>query len=141
MDTNLPRPRDLPMKAWTASLLALAAGCSLLTSSLEGKPVSEAYAGGQDLRVLDIESPLRARKRVPVLSTPEVLAVYVPTHMERDLMIGEHWLFLKLRDAEWWVERVQNPDPPASGEVPPEAMRPLKTLDWRKAVVPYRSTP
>lgn len=122
--------------------LALLGGCSLLgVAPAPGRPVSEAYAGGHDLRVLDLESPLRARGRIPVLSTPEVFAVYVPSHVERDMMIGEHWLFLKLRDAEWFIERLQDPDPPADGAAPPESMRPLRELDWRSLTVPHRRNP
>ena len=120
-------------------LFLAAAGCDLFGGvRVTGRPVSDAYSGGHELRVLDVDSPLRAQKTMPVLSTPEVFAVYVPSHAERDLLIGEHWLFFKLRDAEWFVERLQDPDPPATGDAPPEAMRPLRDLEWDKAVVPYK---
>ncbi len=122
-----------------AVLLTLTGGCTHFGSvQAEGRPVSEAYAGGHDLRVLDIDSPLRARKQVPVLSTPEVFAVYVPSHVKRDLMVGEHWIFFKLHDAEWFFEKLQDPDPPADGEVPVERMKPLKELEWDKAIVPHK---
>lgn len=122
--------------------LNLSGGCSLLgVAPAPGLPVSEAHAGRHDLRILDLESPLRARGRIPVLSTPEVFAVYVPSHVERDLLIGEHWLFLKLRDAEWFIERLQDPDPPADGDAPPESMRPLRDLDWSTLTAPHRGTP
>lgn len=122
-----------------AALLVFGSGCHFVENSQPpGQPVSEAYAGGHELRVLDIDSPLRARKQVPVLSTPEVFAVYVPSHVERDLLIGEHWLFFKLRDAEWFVEKLQDPEPPATGDVPVEQLKPLKELDWCKVVIPHR---
>ena len=117
----------------------LLAGCDLLGSNRAvGRPVAEAYAAPHELRVLDIDSPLRAEKRVPVLSTPEVFAAYVPTRVEGDRMIGEHWIFFKLRDSQWFVERLQDPDPPATADAPPEAMKPLREVDWTKATVPYR---
>ena len=103
-----------------------------------GVPVSEAYAGTSQVRILDVESPLRVQPRIPVLSTPEVFAVYVPSHTERDLLIGEHWIFFKLRDAEWFIERLQDPDPPAAEDVPVEEMKPIRELDWGKIVVPSK---
>jgi hypothetical protein len=74
-----------------------------------------------------------------VLSTPEVFAVYVPSHAERDVMVGEHWYFLKLRDAEWYVDRLREPDPPATGDAPPETMRPLNDLDWNRIVISHKN--
>ena len=125
---------------YLAPLSILLAGCDLFgTVRPTGKPVSEAYGGSQELRVLDIDSPLRAQKKIPVLSTPELLSVYVPSHVDRDLLIGEHWLFLKLRESEWFVDRLQSPDPPATGDAPPETMRPLRELDWNRIVVPHRN--
>jgi hypothetical protein len=70
-------------------LLALA-GCDTFGSiRATGRPVGEAYAAPHELRVLDVDSPLRAEKKVPVLSTPEVFAAYVPTRAEGDRMIGD----------------------------------------------------
>ena len=118
----------------------LLAGCDLLGSARpSGRPVTEAYAGGHDLRVLDIDSPLRPRKNVPVLSTPEVFAVYVPSHVERDLLIGEHWLFFKLKDAEWYIEKLQDPEPPADGDAPVEQLKPARDLDWTRGVIPHKN--
>jgi hypothetical protein len=117
----------------------LLAGCDLFGSARPaGVPVSEAHGGGHELRVLDVASPLRAEKRIPVLSTPEVFAAWVPSHPAGDLLIGEHWVFFKLRDAEWFVERFPDPDPPASGDALPEQLRPLKDLDWSRVVIPHK---
>jgi hypothetical protein len=119
-------------------LLALA-GCDTFGSiRATGRPVGEAYAAPHELRVLDVDSPLRAEKKVPVLSTPEVFAAYVPTRAEGDRMIGEHWIFFKLREAEWFIERLQDPDPPADGDAPPESMKELRELDWTRTVIPRR---
>jgi len=128
------------MRSAGSLLLIVLTGCDLFgTVRPTGRPVTDAYGGSHELRVLDVESPLRAEKRIPILSTPEVFALYVPSHAERDLMIGEHWLFLKLRDAEWYVDRLAEPDPPASGDAAPETMRPLRDLDWNRIVVPHRN--
>jgi hypothetical protein len=103
--------------------------------------VTEAYATGHELRLLDVDSPLRPRPQVPLLSTPEVFAAYVPSHAEPDLLIGEHWVFFKLREAEWFIERLQDPDPPADGEIPAEQLKPLQDLDWSRIVIPHKETP
>lgn len=41
--------------------------------------------------------------------------------------------------SEWFIERLQAPDPPATGDAPPETMKPLKELDWSRVVVPYKN--
>lgn len=122
--------------------LLVPCGCAGLgVSGVSGRPVVEAHAGGHELRVLDLESPLRPRRHVPVLSTPEVFAAYVPSHARDSVLIGGHWVFFKLGEAEWFVERIQDPDPPADGRVRPEQLKLLKSIDGRGVVVPHRSTP
>lgn len=126
--------RSLPL------LMLCLSGCDLFgTVRPTGKPVSEAYGGSHELRLLDVDSPLRAQKKIPVLSTPEVLAVYVPSHAERDILIGEHWVFVKLRDSEWYVDRLREGEPPAAGTADPDSMRALRDLDWSRVVVPHRN--
>jgi hypothetical protein len=126
--------KKLPM------LLLLMAGCDLFGSArVSGRPVGDAYGGSHELRVLDAEFPLQAQKKVPVLSTPEVFGAYVPGHALGEVMIGPHWIFLKLSDPSWVVERLRDPDPPTSGDAAPETMRPLRELDWGKVVIPHRN--
>lgn len=121
-------------------MLVLLAGCDLFgTVRPTGRPVSEAYGGSHEVRILDGPSPLSAQRRIPILTTPEVFAVYVPSHAERDLLIGEHWNFMKLNDPEWYIERLRDPEPPANGDAPPESMRPLREMDWQRAVIPHRN--
>ena len=120
-------------------LLLLLAGCDLFgTVRPSGRPVSEAYGGPQELRILDAGSPLLAERRTPILSTPEVLPVFAPAYAERDVMYGERWLFIRVRESEWLADRLRDPDPPATGDAPPEAMRPLRDMDWMRAVVPHK---
>ncbi len=119
--------------------LLLLGGCSLFGSvSAGGRPVTEAYGGNHELRVLDVDSPLRREKRVPVLTTPEVFAAYVPAHAEPDLYYGDRWVFLKLQEPQWLSERLQQPDPPATGEASPELLRLLRDQDWAQIVVPHK---
>jgi hypothetical protein len=123
-----------------APLALLLSGCDLFgTVRSTGVPVSEAAGGNHELRILDVDSPLRSQRRIPVLSTPEVFSAYVPSHAERDLLIGEHWLFFKLRESEWFVDRLQSPEPAAAGDAAPETLRPLRDLDWSRVVIPHRN--
>jgi hypothetical protein len=80
------------------------------------------------LRVRESESPLRQRREVPVLYPPEIFAVYVPSHVDRPhgLMIGEHWLFLKLRESEWFVEKEAEGEPATTGIANEGDLRPLR---------------
>ncbi|RPH47234.1 MAG: hypothetical protein EHM91_06210 [Planctomycetota bacterium] len=73
-----------------------------------------------------------------MLSTPEVFPIYVPSHAEKDVLIGEHWIFVRLTDPEWFIERLREPDPPATGDAPPETMRSLRGVDWQRSVIPRR---
>ena len=121
-------------------LLILLAGCDLFgTVRPTGRPVSEAYGGSHELRVLDIESPLRSQKRIPLLTTPEVFAVYSAAYSEGDAMWGDRWIYLRLRESTWLADRLRDPDPPATGEAAPESMKPLRELDWPRVVVPHKN--
>jgi hypothetical protein len=136
--SNLPTSED-SMKVMTPLLLLLA-GCDMFgTVRPTGRPVSEAYSGTAELRVLDIESPLRAQKRIPLLSTPEVFAVYSTAYADGDIMFGDRFLYLRLRESTWLADRLREPEPPATGDAAPEAMRPVKELDWGRVVVPHRN--
>ncbi|HZE97662.1 MAG TPA: hypothetical protein VE981_11595 [Planctomycetota bacterium] len=73
-----------------------------------------------------------------MLSTPEVFAAFVPAHAERDIYYGDHWIYFRLKDSEWLSKRLQQPDPPATGDAPPDSLRPLRDLDWSRVVVPSK---
>ena len=123
-------------------ILFLASGCAGLdVTGSPGQPVASAHSGGHELRVLDLESPLRQRRHIPVLSTPEVFAAYVPSHVRESVLVGEHWVFFKLGEAEWYIERIQDPDPPVDGPAHADQLKPLRSLESRGVVVPHRSTP
>ena len=122
-------------------IFLLTGGCTGLgVIRASGRPVSDVYAARHDIRILDIDSPLRARKHVPILSTPEVFAAYVPSHAHDNLLIGEHWVFFKLGEAEWYVEQLQDPDPPVEGPVIPSQFKTLEGLEGSRVVIPHRST-
>jgi hypothetical protein len=82
-------------------------------------------------------SPLRADREIPLLTAPEVFAVYVPSHLDRsrDLMIGEHWIYFRLRDGEWFIERDREPELPAREEASPDDLKPLRSLEGLDHVV------
>jgi hypothetical protein len=44
----------------------------------------------------------------PVIYPPKIFAVWVPEHLEleRDMKIGAHWIFIKLRDSSWVEEPI-----------------------------------
>jgi len=106
------RPRNLPMSAWTRiakcvplALAALLAGCAGHSGLEEGSDVHSAYAAGRKptLYIQDAKSPIARDKIVPVITAPEVFALYVPGHVDRDrdMYVGEHWLFVKMRESNW----------------------------------------
>ena len=122
-------------------LVILLTGCDLFgTVRPTGKPVSEAYGGNHELRILEVGSPLLAQKKVPLLTTPEVLAIFAPSYSDKDVMYGERWLFIRVRESEWLSDRLRDPDPPATGDASPESMRPLRDMDWQRAVIPHRNS-
>jgi hypothetical protein len=122
------------------ALLPFLAGCGFWSVALPpGRPVMEAHAGPVELRVLDAEPPLRPRRKLPVLAPPEVFAAYVSAHVRPDLLVGEHWIYFKLRDAEWYTERLQAPEPPADGRAPEGLLRPLGGFDWSRTTLPHRA--
>lgn len=116
-------------------------GCSV-AGLPEGKPVSDAYHGGRTdtLSVSEAASPFAAKQPVPILSAPEVFAIYVPARLDRkrDVLVGEHWIFLKLRDAEWFTERDAEPDPPAGETAGGPDLAPLGEIPLEETLVPWR---
>lgn len=80
-------------------------------SSDGGVPVRAAYSGADadlhDLRISDAASPTRARMPVLAAYPPEYFPVYVPSHVspERDMLIGDHWIIVKLKDSTWLPEK------------------------------------
>jgi hypothetical protein len=120
-------------------LLLLPAGCWPGSIALPpGRPPGEVQSGPAELRVSAEAPPLRPVRKVPVLAPPEVFAAFVPAHARGDLMVGEHWVYFKLRDAEWYAERRMEPESPADGEAPPGLLRPLEHFDWSRIAVPHR---
>lgn len=114
----------------------------------DGRPVMDVYqdasAGAGTLRILKDGSPLARPMPVPVIAPPEVFPVYVPTHVdpERDMMVGEHYLFIKLRDAVWLAEALHGDDPIPDSVAPDEEVKRLRERIappvWGKALVPHR---
>jgi hypothetical protein len=116
-----------------AALLTLA-GCSPFSSPVPaGRPVREVYEedSGAPMRatitVLPATPPGVFEKTRPVIYPPKVFAVFVPEHLdiERDMKIGAHWIFMKLRDSSWTEEPIDR-EPTSSAEVTAEEVARLK---------------
>jgi hypothetical protein len=120
----------------------LGASCDVGRIRADGRPVQEAWGtASSELRVSPSGSPLRAEREVPLLSAPEVFAVYLPSRLDRgrDLLIGEHWIFFRLRDGEWFIERDREPELTPAEAATPEDLRPLRALEGMdRAVTPWK---
>lgn len=120
----------------------LVASCDLGRIQPEGRPVQEIWGGtSMELRVSEAPSPLAAEREVPVMTAPEIFAVYVPSHVDRsrDVMVGEHWVYFRLRDGEWFIERARVPDLPVGGDATEKDLRLLRGLEGLDhSVVPWK---
>jgi hypothetical protein len=118
------------------------ASCDVGKIRAEGRPVQEVW--GMDVpevRIASSSSPLRAEREVPILTAPEIFAVYVPTRLDRtrDLMIGEHWIYFRLRDGEWFIERGRDPELDAAEAATRDDLKPLDALEGLdRAVIPWK---
>ena len=98
-------------------------GCVLVDSPVPpGRPVRTVYEEGGDVapRTLSIRkapSPGAFGKTRPVIYPPKIFAVYVPEHLdkERDMKIGAHWVYVKLRDSSWTQQAIDK-EPFCHGE-------------------------
>ncbi len=119
-------------------ILALAA-CATAPSVDRGVPVREAYGESSLNMSITDSSPLAARKEIPVIYPPEVFAVYVPAQVsrKRDILIGDHWVFLKLKEGGWFPEKLDEDlrSQQAAGEGDVELAR--KKLSGARFVVPH----
>lgn len=127
--------------ALLGAVLMLTASCDVGRLQADGRPVRDVWAeGGPDLRIAAETEPLAGGSETPVLSAPEVFAVYVPSHVDRarDLMVGGHWVYFKLREGDWYIERGRDPEPPTDGTAS-DAGPPLRTLEGiDRLVAPWR---
>jgi len=118
------------MKRLAALLLLIGAGCAGGVPA-GGVPVRSAYddALGDAAARLSVRadaSPLAARPFVPVYYPPDIFPIYVPSRVSRtrDLLVGEHWIFMKLNDGGWFPEREGAAIEPVDAGTP-EQMRAL----------------
>ena len=146
----------MPRRASVAVLsAALISTVSCLPSSTlpmgDGRPVGDVYrestnpGGFPILRVRESTSPLAPGMTVPVIYPAEIFPAYVPSHVdrERDIMVGEHFLFIKLRESAWHAERDLESELIVEGVAPAEELRILAgripKATWEAAVVPYKA--
>ena len=117
-----------------------AASCTLFGRlQPDGRRVTD-LEGSMTLAVTDA-SPIRRAIEMPVLTPPEIFAVYVPSHLDRehDLLVGEHWLYFKLSESEWFTERRLDATPKTVGTATEAQLLPLTSLSGGdKAIAPWR---
>src|SRR5688572_17548350 len=137
-------PRRFAMRRSMILIAVLISGvsCDVGKIRADGRPVLEAWGQSPvDVRVSAVPSPIRPEREVPLLSAPEVFAVYVPSRLDRtrDLLIGEHWIYFRLRDGEWFVERGREPELPATDVATPADLLPLKSVEGiDRMVTPWK---
>ena len=105
-----------------ASILIASLSCALPGDPPPGgRPVREIHEATslRELRIRADPVSLPSERPLPVLFPPDVFAAWVPSHVahDRDLLIGGHWIFFKLSESSWFMER-----PRRAGDLPlPEA--------------------
>jgi hypothetical protein len=150
-------PPRAPTWAWisTASLGATLLGlssCSLVGSPVPaGQPVRAVYEELEpgppaSLRIDPDPKPGVAEKTRPVIYPPKVFAVFVPEHLDppRDMKVGAHWVYFKLRDSSWTEEAIDREPEAKECATPPEVALLKEMMDgtrFGRMIVPYRPAP
>ena len=106
--------RVLISTASVTAILAALSGCTLWGSPVPpGRPVRTVYVEGagsaaRPIRIERAPAPGAVGKTRPVIYPPKVFAVWVPEHLdlERDMKIGAHWVYVKLRESSWTPEPI-----------------------------------
>lgn len=113
-------------------VLMAVAGCGGAVPR-DGVPVRDAFddttTGGAaaKLSIRRDPSPLSARLFVPVYHPPEIFPLYVPSRVsrDRDMLVGEHWIFVKIHDGGWFPEREEEEADASAPPAGPEELRAL----------------
>lgn len=92
------------------------ASCGLFGSPVPdgGRPVREVYddadgrAEAAPIVVSPVPEPGAPARTRPVIFPPKVFAVFVQEHLDqaRDLKVGSHWIYFKLRDSSWTEQSI-----------------------------------
>lgn len=137
----------------TASTGALG-GCGLFGGPIPegGKPVREVYddmdgkPAATPIVVSPVPEPGVPVRTRPVIFPPKVFAVFVQEHLDlaRDLKVGPHWVYFKLRDSSWTEQAVDREPNQSIPLEKGEEFRPLKkalggTL-FSEALVPFQGS-
>jgi hypothetical protein len=116
--------------------------CDVGRIRADGRPVQDVWgAASPEVRISTSGSPLRMEREIPLLSAPEVFAVYVPSRLDRtrDLLLGEHWIYFRLRDGEWFVEQGLDRELPATEAATSDDLLPLKSVEGMdRMVTPWK---
>ncbi len=148
-----PRTRT---QAWISTVRAIAlvpllGGCALWGSPVPaGRPVREVYEDTDGphtakFRIEQAPLPGQVERTRPVIYPPKVFAVWVPEHLdfERDMKIGAHWVYIKLRDSSWMEEPIDR-EPGTSECAAPAEVAPLRERLGRgqieRLLVPFQAS-
>jgi hypothetical protein len=120
---------------WFVVAAGLVGACAGQVPGVSSVPVETALEQATAARHVALGEALRAglpgsgtfgpgQVAVPVLVSPDVRRVWVPTHenAEGELIAG-HWAFLRVRDSRWFLEAPPARDASPAG-LPPERPEP-----------------
>lgn len=137
----------------TVSLAGLA-GCGLFGGPVPGggRPVREVYddmdgnPGAPPLSFAPAPEPGAPARTRPVIFPPKVFAVFVQEHLDegRDLKVGSHWIYFKLRDSSWTEQAIDREPAQSIPLEKGEDLRPLKKAlggaTLSDALIPYQGS-
>lgn len=89
-------------------------------------------------------SPGEPDRTRPIIYPPRVLAVWISEHVdaERDMKVGDHWVYLKLRDSSWFEEAIDREpavESAAAGELGGDELRRILPRDsLKKMILPWK---
>lgn len=117
-----------------------------------GRPVREVYDGmdgkseAPPVVVSSVPEPGAPARTRPVIFPPKVFAVFVQEHLDptRDLKIGSHWVYYKLRDSSWTEQSIDREPAQSVPLDKGEDLRPLKKVlgggAFSQALIPFQAS-
>lgn len=131
--------RAIPITA-----LILIGSCSVWTSPVPpGMNPTDVFTNTSDadprITIEPDRSPGEPERTRPVIYPPRVLAIWVSEHVdaERDMKVGAHWVYVKLRDSSWFEQPIdREPKVESAAELKDDELRRIESL--REMVLPWK---